>query len=212
MSKAVKSVRAFEGCLLHNYQVCVYMCVAVFGSCLYCGFGIMLTCAAAIPAVCRDHCTRQCPQQGDFAPKCTHANFRSKIFFSNPTPHAQQQFNPANQASNKQKLGLRVTCARALCSLLQPLCHFNFAPNLCKAVVSKLTSPHADIAVSCRECIASFFATNRSRDVILGTRTRVFLHHTLARALWLLVTLIVMMMMMMTTTMTMMCIAAVTAT
>ena len=101
----------------------------------------------------------------------------------NPTPTSPQNFNPVHQASNKQKLSLRVTCARALCSLLQPLCHFNFAPNLCKAVVSKLTSPHADIATSCRECIASFFATNRSRDIILGMRSRALLLHALNFAL-----------------------------
>jgi nucleolar complex protein 3 len=108
VSKAVKSVRAFEGCLLHNYQR-------------------YLQCVETI---------------------------------ARGTVHSK--------ASNKQKLSLRVTCARALCSLLEPLCHFNFAANLCKAVVSKLTSPHADIASACRECIASFFASNRSHDVILA--------------------------------------------
>jgi nucleolar complex protein 3 len=108
VSKAVKSVRAFEGCLLHNYQR-------------------FLQCVETIA-----------------------------------------RGNVHNKASNKQKLGLRVTCARALCSLLEPLCHFNFAANLCKAVVSKLTSPHADIANACRECIASFFASNRSLDIILA--------------------------------------------
>jgi nucleolar complex protein 3 len=108
VSKAVKSVRAFEGCLLHNYQ----------------------------------------------------------RYLQNVETIARG--NVHNKASNKQKLSLRVTCAKALCSLLQPLCHFNFAANLCKAVVSKLTSPYADIANACRECLASFFASNRSHDIILA--------------------------------------------
>ena len=108
VSKAVKSVRAFEGSLLHSYQRYLQ----------------------SVETIARG--------------------------------------NVHNKASNKQKLSLRVTCARALCSLLQPLCHFNFAANLCKAVVSKLTSPHADIANACRECIASFFASNRSHDIILA--------------------------------------------
>ena len=129
VSKAVKSVRAFEGCLLHNYQ---------------------------------RYRTEPPTYQTAFLYRF-HPHVR---YLQNVETIARG--NVHSKVSNKQKLSLRVTCARALCSLLQPLCHFNFAPNLCKAVVSKLTSPYPDIATACRECLASFFASNRSHDIILA--------------------------------------------